>query len=125
MTNSLDPRDLDTETFSNGRGWRAVRVTHRPSALVVERARTQDLRSAVQAQRECIDELRRLVARHAPQDAAADTVADAAAVEAEPPSSKRPSKAAAAVSRAEFDRLVARVNELEARLAALGAAGPT
>jgi len=99
---SLEPSDLHTETFSNARGWMAVRVTHRPSALVAERSRTNALRSAVQAQRECVDELRELLA-------------DGGVVE--PPGSERP--APMYVGRAEFERLSSRVAALEERLTAL------
>jgi hypothetical protein len=53
-----DDREFHTETFSNARGWTAVRVTHVPTGAAAERARTDGLRSAVQAQRECIEELR-------------------------------------------------------------------
>ncbi len=58
----LNAHDLKTETFSNRDGWTAIRVTHLPSNISVERTRTDELRSAVQAQKECVDELRGLVA---------------------------------------------------------------
>jgi hypothetical protein len=58
---STDDREFKTETFSNARGWTAVRVTHIPTGECAERARSDGLRSAVQAQRECMDELRAAV----------------------------------------------------------------
>lgn len=79
----LDDHDLQTESFSNAKGWSAVRVTHLPSATVAERHRSEALRSAVQAQRECIDELERRVSTPAeslgpgPDDVSASTVSRA------------------------------------------------
>ena|SRR5258708_28864526 len=86
----LDDRDLETETFSNRDGWTAVRVTHHPTSTVAERLRTETLRSAVQAQRECIEEIHRRV-----EDG------DGRPIEEEP------------VSREEFRALEARVARLE------------
>ena len=85
----LDDHDLQTESFSNAKGWSAVRVTHLPSATVAERHRSEALRSAVQAQRECIDELERTVSnparsldlRHADIDALAVSRQELAALE--------------------------------------------
>jgi hypothetical protein len=85
----LDDRELETETFSNRDGWTAVRVTHHPTSTVAERLRTETLRSAVQAQRECIEEIHRRVRE------------GGGPVEDEP------------VSRAEFRALEARVARLE------------
>jgi hypothetical protein len=87
--------DLHTETFSNARGWTAVRVTHLPTATVAERSRSDALRSAVQAQRECIEEIRRGLGR------GEDT----------PGGDDAPDEPG--VSRAEFDALAARVARLE------------
>jgi len=94
----LDQADLDTETFSNSRGWTAVRVTHRPSSIRVERSRSRELPSAVQAQKECIEEIERILSR----DGAEEPEVDAPAQGHEHH-----------VSREEFEALVARVAALE------------
>jgi isopentenyl diphosphate isomerase/L-lactate dehydrogenase-like FMN-dependent dehydrogenase len=94
----LDPTDLKTETLTNARGGAVVRVTHLPTSLVAERARSAELDSPVQAQRECVDELVGRV------EAAGAAGASTTAAEA---------RSAGVVSRAEFDALVARVAELE------------
>jgi hypothetical protein len=99
----LDPADLKTETLTNARGWAVVRVTHVPTSLVAERARTADLDSPVQAQRECVDEL-------------AGRVGAAASASSSSSSSSGASAGVGPVSREEFDALVARVAELERRL---------
>ena len=96
----LDSADLQTETFTNARGWTVIRVTHLPTSLSVERTRGEGLESPVQAQTECVKELRRrldglVAAGPAPQ-----------------PSSDE----AAPVTRAEFEDLLARVAQLERRL---------
>lgn len=81
-----------------------MRVTHLPSATVAERHRSEALRSAVQAQRECIDELeRRLSGEAPPAPEPGETEGAAASV-------------SAAVSRAEFVALEARIARLERRL---------
>jgi hypothetical protein len=106
--NTIEAGDLHTETFSNARGWIAVRVTHRPSALVVERERTNALRSAVQAQKECVEEIRELL--HSGASPA-------------PEAASGPRRAPLGlVPRAEFDRLAARVAALEERVSELEAA---
>ena len=92
----LEVRDLQTETFSNAKGWTVVRVTHVPTSLAVERTRSDALRSAVRAQQECMTELDRLLSGELPQQ---DDRGD------EP------------VTRAEFEALAARVARLESRLA--------
>jgi hypothetical protein len=92
-----DESDFQTESFSNARGWTAVRVTHVPTSTVAERARTDSLRSAVQAQRECIDEIRRVLGGEP----------------SEPPP-------AASVSREEFDGLAERVARLEREIGGTG-----
>ncbi len=102
-----DERQMRTETFSNAHGWTAIRVTHQPTGTAVERARTELLRSAVQAQRECIDEIRRRLAHDTP-----DQELSRGTVEAEQGSDDE------WVTRREFDALVTRVAELE-RLAGL------
>ena len=91
-----DDDELRTETFTSARGWTAVRVTHGPSGTVAERLRSPALTSAVEAQRECIGEIRALLAGEPPPLPEA---------EAEHPE--------APVTRAEFEALAARVNRLE------------
>ena len=103
--------DLHTETFSNARGWTVVRVTHLPTALVAERTRSQSLRSPVQAQQECIEEIRQALAEGAVPAAEVET--EAAAVGAK---GERPQPVGRFVSREDFDKLVARVTRLERRL---------
>jgi hypothetical protein len=100
-----DASDLRTETFSNARGWIAVRVTHRPSSIVVERSRTNALRSAVQAQRECIEEIKLLLDRGESRPDHDPT-----------PSPEPPAPTKAPITRSEFDRLAERVANLERRL---------
>lgn len=94
----FEPGELHTETFTNSQGWTVVRVTHLASGESVERERTKTLVSSVQAQRECIAELRDRV-----------TMAGAPKRDASP-------AADLTVSRQEFDELVARVLALEQRL---------
>jgi hypothetical protein len=97
---ALDSSDLHTETFSNSQGWTLVRVTHVPSGMAAERGRTAELDSPVQAQSECIEELKRALPASPPADVALDL--------SEPePAASRP------VTRAEFDALAARVRALE------------
>lgn len=98
----LDHADLHTETFSNSRGWTAVRVTHTPSSITVERSRGGAVQSAVQAQRECIEELGRLLAGGSGSDDEG-----VAAIQPEP--------SGRSVSRSEFEALAARVAALERR----------
>jgi hypothetical protein len=98
----IDNADLHTETFSNSQGWTVVRVTHVPTALVIERPRSARLQSAVQAQKECIEEI-------------ADILA-----EDKPPPAEEPAPAAQprrGVSRTEFEALAERVARLEERIA--------
>jgi hypothetical protein len=97
-----DDDDLRTETFSNARGWTAVRVTHAGSGTVAERVRSATLKSAVEAQRECVTEIRQRLA---------DGVSSVPAV-AESDAEHAPSP----VTRAEFDALAARVDRLERAL---------
>jgi len=101
----LADHDLQTESFSNARGWSAVRVTHLPSATVAERHRSEALRSAVQAQRECIDELELRLSGGAPPAAEPDV----------PGEEGGPATVAPAVSRAEFAALEERIARLERR----------
>ena len=98
---TLDHADLNTESFSNSRGWTTVRVTHIPSSIAAERSRSAELQSAVHAQKECIHEIERLLAQGRPVQTAEN---DLSAVPA------------GAVSRAEFEALAARVEALERRL---------
>jgi hypothetical protein len=105
-----EDNDLRTETVSNPRGWAAVRVTHIPTGTIAERVRSDSLKSAVEAQRECIAEIKdHLVSKSpaAPGSACAD-----------PQSSPKPlsDPAEAPVTRVEFDALVARVRRLEETL---------
>ena len=95
---SLDHADLHTESFSNSRGWTTVRVTHTPSSICVERSRSRDLQSPVQAQKDCIAEIERLLAEIRPLEPEVDGGAE---------------DLHAAVTRAEFEKLVARVEALE------------
>ena len=106
----LDDHDLQTESFSNAKGWSAVRVTHLPSATVAERHRTEALRSAVQAQRECIAELEMRLAGEAPPAPEPEVPGDDAG----------PAPVAPAVSRAEFAALEERVARLERRFLETG-----
>lgn len=96
----LDSADLNTETFTNARGWTVIRVTHLPTSLSVERTRGDGLESPVQAQTECVAELRRLVEGH--EGGPARPSKNGTAKNDDPP-----------VTRAEFDELVARVAKLE------------
>lgn len=107
----FDDRDLHTETFSNARGWTAIRVTHQPTGVSAERTRGETLRSAVQAQRQCIDELRRRLEAAAGPDVAEDEPSDR---------SPRAPAPDVPVSRKEFDALAARVAALEAGLRRAG-----
>lgn len=102
---TLDQGELHTETFSNSRGWTTIRVTHVPSSTSVERSRTGDLQSAVQAQRECIEEIERRLAPGAGREPATPGPAEG---------DER------AVTREEFDALVARVAALERGIATQG-----
>jgi hypothetical protein len=116
---ALEASDLHTETFSNARGWIAVRATHRPSAIAVERPRSNGLRSAVQAQRECIEEIQLLLAKGGPRgQSSADSEAgsDRGARPGVPSSS--------VVPRSEFDRLARRVARLEETLAEIASRLP-
>lgn len=97
----IDEADLHTETFSSARGWTAVRVTHEPSGTAAERMRSASLKSAVEAQRECIAEVKQLLAE------------GAAPV---PPPAPAPAPAPVPVGRAEFDALAVRVSRLEETL---------
>jgi hypothetical protein len=105
---AIDPADLKTETLTNARAWAVVRVTHLPTSLVAERTRSPELDSPVQAQKECVDEL---VGR----------VGAAGVAESERGGAARRAGVAArrvgTVGRDEFDALLARVAELERRLA--------
>jgi hypothetical protein len=102
-----DDSDLHTETISNPRGWAAVRVTHVPSGTIAERVRSASLKSAVEAQRECIAEIKDRLAGGTPGSACGD-----------PQTSPNPpaDRAEAPVTRAEFDALLARVRRLEKTL---------
>lgn len=100
----LDDHDLQTESFSNAKGWSAVRVTHLPSATVAERHRSEALRSAVQAQRECIDELEMRLSGEAPP--------------APEPEEEESTGTSRVVSRVEFAALEERVERLERLLEA-------
>ena len=97
---TLDHADLNTESFSNSRGWTTVRVTHIPSSIAAERSRSGELQSAVQAQRDCVDEIERLLAEGGP---------------VQPPGDESSVAPGGAVARAEFEALVARVEALEAQ----------
>ena len=104
----LDDHDLQTESFSNAKGWSAVRVTHVPSATVAERHRSEALRSAVQAQRECIDELEMRLSGKGEAPPAPEPEG--------PGEGGGPATAAPVVSRAEFAALEERIARLERRL---------
>jgi hypothetical protein len=95
---TLDQADLHTESFSNSKGWTAVRVTHTPSSTSVERSRSTELQSPVQAQKECMEEIERLLGQRPAGQS---------------PVSGSPDDAAPVVARAEFDALVVRVTALE------------
>jgi len=107
--------DLRTETFTNARGWTVVRVTHVPTAMVAERKRSAALASPVQAQRECIDELRRALAGGAGQPGGGESGARAPGA-VESGEGEAPAPVTLVVSREEFDKLAARVARLERRL---------
>lgn len=97
---AFDHADLHTESFSNSKGWTAVRVTHGPSSTSVERSRSPKLQSPVQAQKECMEEIERILAQEASETPQMENfLGDGAPV----------------VSRAEFDALAARVAALERR----------
>jgi len=98
---NLDHADLHTESFSNSRGWTTVRVTHTPSSVWVERSRTPELQSAVQAQKECIEEIERILTQDLPGEPVEHAV-----------------EQSQEVTRAEFEALVARVAALERRMRA-------
>lgn len=78
-------------------------MTHLPSATVAERHRSEALRSAVQAQRECIDELEMRLGGEAPPEPVVPGEGGGGAT------------VAPAVSRAEFAALEARIARLERR----------
>jgi hypothetical protein len=101
----VDSGDLHTETFSNSQGWMAVRVTHIPTAVFADRSRSDDLKSPVQAQRECIDEIKRVLA-------SSESSRPPITSEPSSPSSHDPSP----VSRTEFESLSARVARLERQI---------
>jgi hypothetical protein len=105
-----DDNDLRTETVSNPRGWAVVRVTHVPTGTIAERVRSDSLKSAVEAQRECIAEIKDLLATGAP--AAPGSAAGEPQTSDNPPSDQ----AEAPVTRVEFDALVTRVRHLEKTL---------
>jgi hypothetical protein len=107
---AIDPADLKTETLTNARGWAVVRVTHLPTSLVAERTRSAELDSPVQAQRECIDELVGRMGAAGVGSAGRGGNARAGVA----------ARRVGTVTREEFDALVARVAELERRVAADG-----
>lgn len=92
----MDAGDVRTETMTNSQGWTLVRVTHVPTGHSVERPRDDRLQSPVQAQTECLEELRGIVASGDPSPGTHDEgpVADV-------------------VSRREFEALADRVTALE------------
>lgn len=92
----IESADLQTETFTNSQGWTLIRVTHLPTGTSAERERSATLDSSVQAQTQCIEELRERI-----------TSAPEAPTEPGEP---------APVTREEFQALAARVAALEARL---------
>ena len=96
---ALDPADLNTETFTNSKGWTLVRVTHVPTGVSAERERTRDRDSPVGAQAECIEELKAALANR-----------EGVTPQAGSDSEQLP------VTRAEFAALEARVRELERRV---------
>jgi hypothetical protein len=98
---NVEHADLHTESFSNSRGWTIVRVTHTPSSVSVERSRTPELQSAVEAQKECIEEIERILAQDLPREPA-----ESAAEQSQE------------VTRAEFEALLMRVAALERRMRA-------
>ena len=104
-----EDNDLHTETISNPRGWAAVRVTHIPTGTIAERVRSDSLKSAVAAQRECIAEIKALLATGTPAPGSAS---------GDPQTSPNPlsDEAEAPVTRVELDALVARVRRLERAL---------
>lgn len=79
-------------------------MTHGPTGTVAERVRSATLKSAVEAQRECVAEVRQRLA-----DGGSSAPA---AVEPEMETERAPSS----VTRAEFDALAARVDRLERAL---------
>lgn len=81
-------------------------MTHVPSATVAERHRSEALRSAVQAQRECIAELELRLSGDAPPPAAPELSGEGGG----------PGIAASTVSRAEFAALEERIARLEREL---------
>ena len=81
-------------------------MTHLPSATVAERHRSEALRSAVQAQRECIAELELRLSGEAPPAVAPEVPGDDGG----------PATAEPAVTRAEFAALEERIARLERRL---------
>jgi hypothetical protein len=105
-----DDNDLRTETVSNPRGWAAVRVTHVPTGTIAERVRSDSLKSAVDAQRECIAEIKNFLATGTP------AVPPSAGDEPQTSPSPPPERPEASVTRVEFDALVARVRRLEKKL---------
>ena len=107
----LDTADLQTETFTNSQGWTVVRVTHLPTALVVERARDRERQSPVQAQTECIAEIKERLGRGERGVVELDGSAEVDVAAA------RGAAVSPAVTRHEFDALVRRVEQLEQALA--------
>jgi hypothetical protein len=105
-----DDNDLRTETVSNPRGWAAVRVTHVPTGTIAERVRSDSLKSAVEAQRECFAEIKDFLANGTP--AAPNSARGDPQTSPDPPSDR----AEAPVTRVEFDALMARVVRIEKTL---------
>ena len=95
----FEPGELHTETFTNSKGWTIVRVTHVPSGTTAERERSELLMSSVDAQSECVAELRQRLQRSGGTRSAPPARSDDAPV-----------------SRSEFDALLQRVAALERRL---------
>jgi hypothetical protein len=110
--------DLHTETFTNSQGWTIVRVTHLPTSTFVERTRSELLVSPVEAQSQCIKELKKKLARRSPSDVPSRPKETATAETAIADAERAPRPTAVEsvvtdVSRAEFDALAARVARLE------------
>jgi hypothetical protein len=105
-----DDNDLRTEAVSNARGWAAVRVTHVPTGTTAERVRSDSLKSAVEAQRECIAEIKDLLAAGTPAGP------DSARSDPQASHSLPSDRAEGPVTRVEFDALVARVRRVEKTL---------
>jgi hypothetical protein len=117
----VDTADLHTETFTNSQGWTIVRVTHLPTSTFVERSRSELLVSPVEAQSQCIKELKKKLARRGVSDAPSrpKATAETAQTETETADAERAPQptsvesVATDVTRAEFDALAARVARLE------------